>query len=156
MLHVQILDPYILITRSLEILKETPKLVFHSSGLNLSNVSVSSDGFKTTQAPVAQTFEDKSERAILDFSSPFAKHSKVQLKIDFDANLTGDMMGYYYSTWEKEGKKQYYTLTQFEVKAKVFDFVAHRLTRRVFSPPQLDVLFRAGMNLCSKRRILLR
>lgn len=117
--------------RSLEILKETPKLVFHSSGLNLSNVSVSSDGFKTTQAPVAQTFEDKSERAILDFSSPFAKHSKVQLKIDFNADLTGNMMGYYYSTWEKDGKKQYYALTQFEVKARVSDFTRHKLTRRV-------------------------
>ena len=59
------------------------------------------------------------------------KHSKVQLKIDFDADLTGNMMGYYYSTWEKDGKKQYYTLTQFEVKASVSDLTTHRLTGRV-------------------------
>ena len=96
-------------------LEETSKIVFNSSGLNLSSISISSDGFKTSQAPASQSFEEKSERTILDFPSSFAKSSKLQLKIAFDADLTGNMMGYYYSTWEKDGKKQYYTLTQFEV-----------------------------------------
>lgn len=117
--------------------------MFHSTGLNLSDAIVSSDGFKTSQAPASQSFEEKSERAILDFSSPFAKGTKLQLKVKFDADLTGNMMGYYYSSWEKDGQKQYYTLTQFEVRQSRYTTNANVISLRYIahcSPPCLPLL----------------
>jgi len=41
--------------------------------------------------------------------------SKAELKIHFEAKITGNMMGYYKSSWEHEGKTKNYALTQFEV-----------------------------------------
>jgi aminopeptidase 2 len=41
--------------------------------------------------------------------------SKAELKIIFEGELTGNMLGYYKASWEHEGKTKYYALTQFEV-----------------------------------------
>ncbi|KAL5529124.1 hypothetical protein ACEPAG_5098 [Sanghuangporus baumii] len=101
----------------LEILKDTSSIVFHSSTLNIKDVSITTDSLKEPQAPTSQSFDAASERAYLKFPTVFSAGSKAQLKVNFDAQLTGSMMGYYYSTWEKDGKKQYYTLTQFEPTA---------------------------------------
>ncbi|KAL5490410.1 APE2 [Sanghuangporus weigelae] len=101
----------------LEILKDTSSIVFHSSTLNIKDVSITTDSLKEPQAPTFQSFDAASERAYLKFPTVFSAGSKAQLKVNFDAQLTGSMMGYYYSTWEKDGKKQYYTLTQFEPTA---------------------------------------
>lgn len=78
-------------------------------------MSVKADLLKEEQAPASQSFDAEAERTTLQFSSSLPAGSKAQLKVTYDAQLTGNMMGYYYSTWEKDGKKQYYTLTQFEV-----------------------------------------
>lgn len=51
----------------------------------------------------------------MQFPTSFPAGSKAQLRINFRAALTGDMMGYYYSSWKNEGKTKYYALTQFEV-----------------------------------------
>lgn len=91
--------------------------MFHSSTLNIKDVTITADSLKEPQAPNSLSFDAASERAYLKFPTAFSAGSKAQLKVSFDAQLTGSMMGYYYSTWEKDGKKQYYTLTQFEVRS---------------------------------------
>ncbi|KAI5119980.1 hypothetical protein M0805_004425 [Coniferiporia weirii] len=101
----------------LEILKETTSINFHSSGLNLKDVTIHSDAFKDGQNPISQSTDKEKERVTLLFPTSFPAKSKVQLKASFDADLTGNMMGYYYSSWVKDGKKQYYALTQFESTA---------------------------------------
>ena len=100
---------------SLEILEDTSSIVFHTSQMNLGNVSVSSSNLQGELKPTSQTLDPITERSVLEFSNTFTAGTKVQLKAKFDAGLTGSMMGYYYSSWENKGKKEYYTLTQFEV-----------------------------------------
>ena len=99
----------------LEILKETSTIVFHSSHLKLSNISIQSDALGSSLVPISQTLDPVTERAILQLSSVLPIGSKTVLFAKFEAALTGSMMGYYYSTSEEEGKKTYYALTQFEV-----------------------------------------
>ena len=100
---------------SLEILKETSTIVFHSSHLKLSNISIQSDALGSSLVPISQTLDPVTERAILQLSSVLPIGSKTVLFAKFEAELTGSMMGYYYSTSEEEGKKTYYALTQFAV-----------------------------------------
>ena len=66
------------------------------------------------------TFDDVEERATLKLPVVLPAGSKAQLKIDFEGEITGAMMGYYRSAWENEGKTEYYTLTQFEVRRCVY------------------------------------
>lgn len=89
--------------------------MFNTSFLDIKNVVLKSDALKDELTPTSQSVDAKSERATLAFSSALPAGSKATLKIDFAAKLTGNMMGYYYSTWDKDDKKLYYTLTQFEV-----------------------------------------
>ncbi|TDL27596.1 hypothetical protein BD410DRAFT_782728 [Rickenella mellea] len=101
----------------LEILKETSTIVFNSSGLNLRDIVVHSEALKTEQKISAESHDSVSERTTVQFPVALNSGSKAQLRANFDAPLTGSMMGYYYSTWEQDGKKSYYTLTQFESTA---------------------------------------
>ncbi|KAH8117511.1 peptidase family M1-domain-containing protein [Phellopilus nigrolimitatus] len=101
----------------LEILKETSSIVFHTSNLNIKDVTIHSDALKIKQVPTSQSLDPVTECAILKFPTAFPMGSKAQLEVKFDAELTGDLMGYYLSSWEKDGKKQYYALTQFEPTA---------------------------------------
>ena len=96
-------------------MKETSTIVFHSSQLKLNDISVQSDALGSSLAPTSQTLDPVTERVILQFSSALPTGSKAVLSAKFEAELTGSMMGYYYSTSEEEGKKSYYALTQFEV-----------------------------------------
>ena len=111
---------FLIYVASLEILKDTSSIVFHTSSLNIRDVSIKADSLKEEQAPVSQSFDAAPERMTLQFPTSFPAGSKAQLKVTYDAQLTGNMMGYYYSTWEKEGRKQYYTLTQFEVRCFLY------------------------------------
>ena len=86
-----------------------------------------SDALKDELAPTSQSIDTKTERATLGFSNALPAGTKATLKIDFAAKLTGSMMGYYYSTYEKDDKKLYYTLTQFEVNSMYF-LASYRLT----------------------------
>ena len=55
------------------------------------------------------------ERVTYTFPSVLPAGSKAELTIAFGGKLTGSMAGYYRSSWEHEGKKKHYSLTQFEV-----------------------------------------
>ena len=96
-------------------MKETSTISFNASGLDLHDVTLHRADVKKQEAPVSQTIDTVTERAVLAFPTAVPAGSKAQLKIKFDAPLTGSMMGYYYSTWKNEGKDECYSLTQFEV-----------------------------------------
>lgn len=102
---------------SLVVLKETSSLVFNTSSLDIKSVVLKSDALQGELTPTSQSIDTKSERLTADFASALPTGAKATLKIDYSAKLTGNMMGYYYSTEEKGDKKVYYTLTQFEVSS---------------------------------------
>lgn len=95
--------------------KETSKLVFHSSELNISDIVLHNQSNDVTENPISQSLDPVTERAIVEFPTTLQKGSTVVLRIKFQGPLTGDLMGYYRSSWKNEGKEDYYSLTQFEV-----------------------------------------
>jgi len=101
----------------LDVKKETSQIVFNSSALNLGNASLQSDSLQTELVETSRTHNKDQERTTLHFPKPIPAGSKAQLQIAFDGELTGSMMGYYRSSYEVDGKKKYYTLTQFEPTA---------------------------------------
>ena len=115
-----------LIIGSLDVVKDTSKIVFNTAKLALGTAYVSSESLKQTvvQASKEFTFDEENERATISLPTPLTAGSKVQLKVDFEGELTGAMMGYYRSAWEHEGKTKYYTLTQFEVSLPFLSTIA--------------------------------
>jgi hypothetical protein len=100
----------------LDVKKQISTLVFNSSGLDLSDALIYSEAIDAKeQIPYAQDVDKTSERVALQFSAPLPAGSKAQLRVSFRGDLTGSMLGYYKSSWEHNGKKKYYALTQFEV-----------------------------------------
>lgn len=91
--------------------------------------------------PSSVDFDSNMERGILSFKKALSAGSKAQLKIAFEGQLTGAMMGYYRSVGGEDGKKVY-ALTQFEV----FNNIPwpDRGTYRTGSLRPLGVPFRAG------------
>ncbi|TFK42895.1 peptidase family M1-domain-containing protein [Crucibulum laeve] len=102
---------------SLDVKKETSKIVLNTSDLELGKVSVYSDALKSEQAPISDSFDKSQERIAYELSNTLPAGSKAEIKIRFSGKLTGSMMGYYKSSWEHEGKTKYYALTQFEPTA---------------------------------------
>ena len=45
--------------------------------------------------------------------------SKANFKIAYEGKLLSNMTGYYKSVWDHDGKKDYYSLTQFAVTSVV-------------------------------------
>lgn len=60
-------------------------------------------------------YDEPRGRVSVDLPVALPVGSQLQLRIDFEGELTDAMMGYYRSSWEDEGKTKYYALTQFEV-----------------------------------------
>lgn len=56
-------------------------------------------------------------KGVLPSMSPFLfpAGSKAELKIGFEGQLGGSMVGYYKSSYALDGKTKYYALTQFAV-----------------------------------------
>jgi aminopeptidase 2 len=109
---------------SLDVKKETSTLEFHSAALTLGAASVytvSPSNAQKSQPDTSRSFESEQERCIMHFATPFPAGAKIQLRVAFEGELTGSMMGYYKSKHEHEGKTAYYALTQFEVGS--FDHV---------------------------------
>ena len=59
--------------------------------------------------------DDKSGRATVKLAEALPAGSKARFKIVYKGNLLSNMTGYYKSVWDHDGKKDYYSLTQFEV-----------------------------------------
>ncbi|KAG1778533.1 hypothetical protein EV702DRAFT_967778 [Suillus placidus] len=101
----------------LDVKKETSTIVFNSADLKLNDASLYSDELKIKQSDPSPSLDDKAERCVLSFSTPVPAGSKATLSIGFSGELTSAMMGYYKSSFEHDGTKKYYTLTQFEPTA---------------------------------------
>ncbi|KAE8222062.1 hypothetical protein CF319_g4685 [Tilletia indica] len=104
------------VTIHLDILEDTDEIEFNASRLRLSKALLSSEALKTQSRTItALNVDSKHERASLKTAgSKLPKGSKATLTIAFGAEITNNMMGYYRATWEHEGKKGYYALTQME------------------------------------------
>ena len=102
------------VRHSLQVNKETSKVVLHTASLELGNASLQSDTLQSVQEEHTREFDDKNERGIFFFSKALPVGSKARLSIPFKGDLTGNMLGYYRSTGDKDGEFKY-TLTQFEV-----------------------------------------
>lgn len=113
-----------MLSTRLDVKKETSDIVFNSADLNLGSASIHSDALQTEQVDSSRTYDKKQERTTLHFAKPLPAGSKATLRISFDGTLTGNMKGYYRSSYEVDRVKKYYTLTQFEVRsAAIFTIV---------------------------------
>lgn len=76
---------------------------------------MSSDVPGVEQVPAEHAFDKTSERVAYILNTTLPAGSKASLKLAFKGQLTGSMMGYYKSAYEKDGETRYYALTQFQV-----------------------------------------
>jgi aminopeptidase 2 len=106
----------------LDVIKETSRITLNSYELELGTGSIYSDNLKIEQIPSACAFDTTAQRAVFTLPNALPAGSKAKFKIGFHGKLTGNMMGYYKSIWEQDGKTKAYALTQFEV-SNVIDHV---------------------------------
>jgi aminopeptidase 2 len=83
---------------------------------------------KKSEAEIEQTYDEKETRATFKFPTVFPAGSKAELQISYSGELKDNMVGYYRSSWEDEGKTKYYALTQFEVRSSTCYVAGQRLT----------------------------
>lgn len=98
--------------------KATNSITFNTADLTLGSLSLTSSSLNEpyVQPASALQIDTKAERATLQLPATLPEGSTAQLKVGFQAELTGGMMGYYRSAFEQDGKTKYYSLTQFEVR----------------------------------------
>ncbi|KLO10848.1 hypothetical protein SCHPADRAFT_976496 [Schizopora paradoxa] len=101
-------DGWVSIT--LNVQKETSRLVFHSSDLTFSDIVLHKESPDIKETPVTQTRDTVTERAI-ELPSDLQCGSTVILQAKFQGLLTADIMGHYRSSLKNEGKEVYYSLT---------------------------------------------
>ncbi|KAF9466381.1 leucyl aminopeptidase [Collybia nuda] len=102
---------------SLDIQKDTSTICLNASTLQLGKASIYSDALKTEQVQSSESLDTVSERVTYHFPQTLPGGTRAELRIGFSGELTGSMTGYYKSSWEDEGKKKFYALTQFEPTA---------------------------------------
>ncbi|EFP74548.2 Aminopeptidase 2 mitochondrial [Puccinia graminis f. sp. tritici] len=105
----------------LSILKETDQITFHAApALEILKVVYQSKTSNSSSQPqVIKSIErdEKFERCTVSVGQKLPAGSEAKLGIVYKGVLEGSMMGYYRSTYEFEGKKGFYGLTQFEPTA---------------------------------------
>ncbi|KAL0066570.1 Aminopeptidase 2 mitochondrial [Marasmius tenuissimus] len=100
---------------SLDIKENTDTIVLNSNGLKLGKASATSDASKgSLVVETKQTFDDQEKRVTFQFPTEFKAGTKAQIQVGFSGELGDSMVGYYRSSWEQDGQKKYYALTQFE------------------------------------------
>ncbi|PKI82777.1 Aminopeptidase 2 mitochondrial [Malassezia vespertilionis] len=100
------------VATELEIFNTTRQIQFNAGkGLTLGSVRVSLDGKQTSVAPY---IDAEHERVTVQLDEPLQQGSHASILVPFRGVIDDSMMGYYKSTWEHEGKKGHYALTQFE------------------------------------------
>ncbi|KAF7361545.1 Aminopeptidase 1 [Mycena sanguinolenta] len=104
------------VTVDLEILEEVSAIVLNcSDDLKLGDASVRCITLDVHELQSARIVADKElNRATLNFNTALPAGSKAQVKISYTAMLRGSMNGYYKSAWQRDGKTEYYALTQFQ------------------------------------------
>lgn len=95
------------------ILEETRRIVLNAADLELGNVSILLDNAQTL-VPVTQSLDKLNERATFVFPATLPAGSRGLLRISFAGSIDDNMVGYFKSSWKKEGRLQNYALTQFE------------------------------------------
>ncbi|KDN42604.1 putative AAP1-alanine/arginine aminopeptidase [Tilletiaria anomala UBC 951] len=108
-----------LVTITLNIEEETDVITLNvGPKLTLSKAHITSSALKTDSKTVAVLEHDKEhERAVARLGQKLPKGSQATISIAYGSEIDNSMMGYYRSTWEFEGKKGFYALTQFEPTA---------------------------------------
>lgn len=97
---------------SLDVQEDTRSLAFNiGKGLTLSQVLVTSPTFSELLTPDVNM---QHERVTVSLPANVTKGTKLTLLAGYQGTIDQSMMGYYQSTWEHEGKKGNYALTQFE------------------------------------------
>ncbi|PFH52379.1 hypothetical protein AMATHDRAFT_140150 [Amanita thiersii Skay4041] len=99
---------------SLDVKRETSRIVLNSSDLQLHKAVLYSDALATTQEESTRSFESSQDRVAYTFPTALPASSKAELRVGFEGKLTGGMAGYYRATFEQDGQTKYYALTQFE------------------------------------------
>ncbi|KAF5369559.1 hypothetical protein D9758_002824 [Tetrapyrgos nigripes] len=84
----------------LDVKEPTSKIVLNSDELQLDKVL---------------SVNEKDKRVTFTFPATFEAGSKLELGIRFAGELKDGVIGYFKSSYEKDGQKKYYSLTQFTV-----------------------------------------
>ena len=133
---------------SLDVLQDTSELTFNSSDLTLSNPSVYSEALASSvDVDPSVTFNEKRGRASVKLAKTLPAGSKAKFKIAYEGKLLSNMTGYYRSVWDHDGKKDYYSLTQFEVIYLMYLIHPLPLSLSFNRPPMPEVPFLAGTSL---------
>ncbi|KAF5369304.1 hypothetical protein D9758_002818 [Tetrapyrgos nigripes] len=97
----------------LDVKEPTSKIVLNSDGLQLDKVYVRSDSSNEDHTPSDCSVNEKDKRVTFTFPATFEAGSKLELGIRFAGELKDGVIGYFKSSYEKDGQKKYYSLTQF-------------------------------------------
>ncbi|CAH7667912.1 hypothetical protein BY996DRAFT_4583678 [Phakopsora pachyrhizi] len=103
-----------------EVREETDRITLHASPtLEILKVVFQPEALKGSEPEVVKDIErdEKFERLTLSLSSKLAGGSVARIGIVYRGVLEGNMMGYYRSSYESEGRRGFYGLTQFEPTA---------------------------------------
>lgn len=108
-----------IVTISLDVNKDVDSITMNAGHkLSLGKGIVASEALKTeSKSVIALTIDSAHERLTAKLGSKLPKGSKATFTVAFESSIDNSMMGYYRSTWEHEGKKGNYALTQFEPTA---------------------------------------
>ncbi|KAF8311311.1 leucyl aminopeptidase [Clavulina sp. PMI_390] len=101
----------------LDVLADSDSIIFNAVEIEFTDALVFDPSSGRSYNQIARSDDAKQERVALKFPETFKKGSKVQLSVSWKGELTDSMNGYYRSSFEKDGKKIYYALTQLEAVA---------------------------------------
>ncbi|KAK7463587.1 Aminopeptidase 2 mitochondrial [Stygiomarasmius scandens] len=99
---------------NLDVKDSTSTIILNSNELKIEEAHVRSDEFKGKLAASDISVNVKEKRVIFTFPTTFRAGTHLQLKVRFAGELNNIKVGYYGISYEKDGKNQYYSLTQFE------------------------------------------
>ena len=104
------------VTAQLEVVNDTDRVQFNAAeSLRVSKVLVGGDAAKAAHTELVQPEVDgKHERVSAQLHTTAPRGSRLSLSVAFAREIDASMMGYYHSTWEHQGRKGNYALTQFE------------------------------------------
>ncbi|THU85373.1 leukotriene A4 hydrolase N-terminal domain-containing protein, partial [Dendrothele bispora CBS 962.96] len=105
-----------LVKINLDVKEPTSTIVLNSSKLKLNKAIsyVRSETLNEKLAPSNCSVNDKDKQVTFTFPTTFQSGTQLELEIAFTGTFDSSNVGYYRASYEKDGKKRYYTLNQFE------------------------------------------
>ncbi|KAL4067568.1 leucyl aminopeptidase [Scleroderma citrinum] len=98
----------------LQVQRETSSIVVNVVDLEILNTTLHSEASQCGHSEMTRLFDAKSERGTFHFPTALPSGSKATFSVNFSGKLTDSMMGYYKSSFQKDGVSTSYSLTQFE------------------------------------------